>query len=376
MFGSSWRVGRIAGIEIRIDTSWALIALLITYSFYLRFSFIYRNLGSGSRVSLALLAAVLFFGSVLIHELAHALMARARKIRVQDITLHLFGGATRAKVESKGPADEFIIAAVGPLTSLGLAGLFWLVAVLGDAAPDRPVPGLFGYLAWVNLILALFNLVPGFPLDGGRLLRSALWKATRSLRRATRIASIGGQVVGWALIGAGVLSLIWGVLSSGIWLALIGWFLIQAARASYQELQVRLLLERAEAEDVMVENLVRIPSDLTLRQAVDGFFMRHDHGAFPVEEDGRAVGLLTLRAVKRVPSEEWETRRVRDSMASLQDQLTVSPETPMDRVVTKLEDGPGRVLVMRDGDVVGMITPWDVARWLQRWRVLEERNRV
>ena len=376
MFGNSWRVGRIAGIEIRIDTSWALIALLITYSFYLRFSLTYRQLSPGSWAALAILSAVLFFGSVLIHELAHALMARARKIRVQDITLHLFGGATRAKVESRGPGDEFVIAAVGPLTSLGLAAIFWVVALVGGAGPNHPIPGIFGYLAWVNFILAVFNLVPGFPLDGGRLLRSALWRATGSLRRATRIASIGGQAVGWALIGAGVLSLIWGVLSSGIWLAMIGWFLVQAARTSYQELQVRLLLERAEAEDVMAENLVRIPSDLTLREAVDTFFMRHDHGAFPVEEAGRDVGLLTLRAVKRVPSDEWQTRSVRDSMASLHEQLTVSPDTPMDRVVTKLEDGPGRVLVVRGGDVVGMITPWDVARWLQRWRRLEEPNPV
>ncbi|MDP8955435.1 MAG: site-2 protease family protein [Actinomycetota bacterium] len=370
MFGNSWRVGRIAGIEIRIDTSWALIALLITYSFYLRFSFIYRGLTTGSLVSLAILSAILFFGSVLIHELAHAITARARGIRVQDITLHLFGGATRAKVESKGPADEFLIAVVGPLTSLALTAVFWVVALVGDAAPDRPVPGVFGYLAWVNLILALFNLVPGFPLDGGRLLRSALWKATGSLRRATRIASIGGQAFGWALIGAGVLSLVWGSLSGGIWLALIGWFLVQAARTSYQELQIRLLLQRAEADDVMAENLVRIPSDLTLREAIDGFFMRHDHSAFPVEDGGTDVGLLTLRAVKRVPTDQWETRRVRDSMASLEDQLTVAPDTRMDRVVTKLEDGPGRVLVMRGGEVVGMITPWDVARWLQRWRML------
>src|ERR687895_546338 len=310
VFGTSWRVGRIAGIEVRIDSSWVVIALLITYSMYLRLSVLYPELSGGGAVGLAVVSAVLFFGSVLVHELAHALAAQARGIRVQDITLFLFRGATRAKVDSRGPGDEFLIAVVGPLTSGLLAALFGIVAGLGRDVLSTPLAGTFGYLAWTNLVLATFNLVPGFPLDGGRLLRSALWKATGSLLRATRIASIGGQIVGWALIGGGALSLIYGVLSSGIWLALIGWFLVQAARASYQELQVRLLLERAEADDVMAENLVRIPSDLTLRQAVDDFFMRHDHSAFPVEEGGTDIGLLTLRAVKRVPSEEWNRRTV------------------------------------------------------------------
>src|ERR671915_199380 len=220
MFGASWRVGRIAGIEGRIDSPWGGIALLITYSMYVQVSQVYEDTSTGAAVALAILSAVLFFGSVLVHELAHALVAQARGIRVQDITLFLFGGATRARVESRGPGDEFLIAVVGPVTSGLLAGLFGIVAGLGRDLLSTPLAGTLGYLAWTNLLLAAFNLVPGFPLDGGRLLRSALWKATGSLLRATRIASIGGQIVGWGLIGGGALSLIYGVLSSGIWLAL------------------------------------------------------------------------------------------------------------------------------------------------------------
>src|SRR5215218_6215497 len=203
MFGTSWRVGRIAGIEVRIDSSWAVIALLITYSMYLRLSVLYPELEGGGAVGLAVLSAVLFFGSVLVHELAHALVAQARGIRVQDITLFLFGGATRARVESRGPGDEFLIALVGPLTSGLLAGLFGIVAGLGSDLLSRPLAGTFGYLAWTNLLLAAFNLVPGFPLDGGRLLRAAIWKATGSLGRATRTASVSGQGAGcWSPPGS------------------------------------------------------------------------------------------------------------------------------------------------------------------------------
>src|SRR6266496_3629965 len=156
MFGTSWRVGRIAGIEVRVDSSWVVIALLITYSMYLRFSFLYKDLSTGAAVGIAILAAVLFFGSVLVHELAHALVSQARGIRVQDITLFLFGGATRARVESRGPGDEFLIALVGPLTSGILAGLFGIVAGLGGNLLSAPLAGTLGYLAWTNLLLAVF----------------------------------------------------------------------------------------------------------------------------------------------------------------------------------------------------------------------------
>jgi Zn-dependent protease/CBS domain-containing protein len=375
MFGTSWRLGRIAGIEVRIDSSWTVIALLITYSLYLRFSFLYPTLSTAGAAGLGILAAVLFFACVLGHEMAHALVSQARGIRVQDITLFLFGGATRARVESRGPGDEFVIALVGPLTSALLAGLFWGVEILARDTLSRPLAGAFGYLAWVNLLLAGFNLVPGFPLDGGRLLRSAIWKSTGSIERATRVASLAGQGVGWLLVIGGVAFLLTGNLAGGIWFAFIGWFLVQGARASYQELQLRHLLRGVEAHDVMARDLLRIPPDLSLQDAVDRYFMRYDHGAFPVEEQGRTVGLLTLRGVRRVPREQWPARRVRDAMVSLGDQLTVPPDARMDQVMGKLEDGDAnRVLVVEDGEVVGIITSSDLTRWLQRWRAAAGRG--
>jgi Zn-dependent protease/predicted transcriptional regulator len=376
MFGTSWRVARIAGIEVRVDSSWVVIALLITYSMYLRSSSVYPELSGGGAVVLGIGATVLFFGSVLVHELAHAVVSQARGIRVQDITLFLFGGATRARVESRGPSDEFLIAVVGPLTSGLLAVLFGIVAGLGRDVLSRPLAGTLGYLAWTNLVLAVFNLVPGFPLDGGRLLRSAIWKATGSLARATRIASLAGQAVGWLLVAGGVAFLLAGDLAGGIWFAFIGWFLVQAARSSYQELQLRELLRGVEAEEVMAGDLVRIPPELSLQDAVDVYFMRYDHGAFPVEEQGRTIGLLTLRGVRRVPREQWPTRRVRDHMVPLGDQVVVAPEARMDGVLGKLQDGEAnRVLVVQDGEVVGIITPSDLTRWLRRWQALQGRAR-
>src|SRR5918995_1869374 len=372
MFGTAWRVGRIAGIELRVDSSWVVIALLITYSMYLQASEVYPELSGGGAVGLGIGATVLFFGSVLVHELAHAVVAQARGIRVQDITLFLFGGATRARVESRGPGDEFLIALVGPLTSGILAGLFGIIAGLGGDVLSRPLAGTLGYLAWVNLVLAVFNLVPGFPLDGGRLLRSAIWKATGSLSRATRIASVAGQAVGWLLVAGGVAWLLAGDLAGGIWFAFIGWFLVQAARSSYQELQLQQLLRGVEAEDVMATDLRRIPPELSLQDAVDDYFMRYDHSAFPVDEGGRTIGLLTLRGVRRVPRDQWPTRRVRDHMVPLGDQVVVAPDARMDGVLGKLQDGEaGRVLVVQDGEVVGIITPSDLTRWLRRWRTLD-----
>jgi CBS domain-containing protein len=186
------------------------------------------------------------------------------------------------------------------------------------------------------------------------------------------VASVSGQGVGWLLVAAGVASLLGGNLAGGIWFAFIGWFLVQAARSSYQDLQLQQLLRGVEAEEVMAGDLLRIPPELSLQDAVDHYFMRYDHGAFPVEEQGRTVGLLTLRGVRRVPREAWSTRRVRDHMVPLSDQVVVAPDARMDGVLGKLEESEaGRVLVVHAGEVVGIITPSDLTRWLRRWRALD-----
>lgn len=372
MFGNSWRLGRILGVEVRIDTSWAVIALLVSYSLYVRYATVYPNLRTSASITLGIATAILFFGSVLTHELSHSLMAKARDIPVKGITLFMFGGATLAKVESRGPWDEFIISVVGPLTSFALAAVFGVIGMFGQDALPEPIAGMFGYLGLVNLSLGVFNLLPGFPLDGGRVLRSAVWKATNSLSQATRVAAIGGQIVGYGMVALGLFLLFGGNFAAGVWLGAIGWFLAQAAQNSYQELQIRRFLQGAEADDVMVRDLLPIPANISLQQAVDDYFMRHDHGAFPVQDGERTVGLLTLRTVKRVPREEWPIRRVAESMDPLREQLTVTPETPMDRVLSKLQQEEAqRVLVVDGGDVVGIITPVDVARWLQRRRAIE-----
>ena len=370
MFGNAWRVGRIRGIELRIDISWAIIAILVSYSMFLRFRFVYPGIDDAYGIVLAVASAILFFGSVLFHEFAHAFTAQSRGIPVKSITLFLFGGATHAKVEAKGPGAEFLIAVVGPLSSLVLAGLFAILGVWGDAVLPQEVAGAFGYLAFINLALAIFNLVPGFPLDGGRVLRAIIWGATGSLAKATRVASITGQGFGYLLVAAGLFFVFNGVLATGIWFAAIGWFLAQAARMGYEQLQLRRMLEDVEAEDVMASTVSSIPADLTLQEAVDDYFMRHDHSAFPVAEHDGTIGLLSLRRVKQVPREEWATTRVREAMTELDDRCTVSPSTSMADVVERLEGDNRRVVVVSDGEVVGIISPSDVSRWLQRRQLI------
>ena len=229
MFGGTWRLGRLFGVEIRVDSSWVLIAVLIGWSYSIRLERLY-GLEGNEALGLAVAATAVFFGSVLVHELAHSLAAKAMRIPVHGITLYLFGGATHANVESRGPKAEFITTIVGPLSSVGVAGVLWLAA--SAAGPDtEAIPGTLGYLAWINAFLAVFNLLPGLPLDGGRVLRSAVWGATGSYQRATRVAAIGGQVVGWAIVGVGAASVVLEDLG-GLWLVFIGWFIAQAARAA------------------------------------------------------------------------------------------------------------------------------------------------
>jgi Zn-dependent protease/predicted transcriptional regulator len=366
MFAHAWRIGRLAGIEIRIDVSWFVIAFLIAWSFSARFEFLYDDLRWTAAVALGAASAVVFFASVLAHELAHALVSKRRGVEVAGITLFLFGGVTETELRTERPADEFAITAVGPATSFALAGVLWGFAVaIGDLG-SNPVAGAIGYLGWLNLVLGIFNLVPGLPLDGGRILHSAVWRATGDADRATRIAAGAGQALGYGLIALGIVTVFAGGIG-GLWFAAIGWFLAQAARAEDERRRVGRALEGATAADVMTAEPEAIAEDLTVEQAVDRYFLTSDHSAYPVRANGTTVGLITLRAVRRIPREERGARTVRQAATPLTDVATVAPREPMERVFECLADEEvNRVLVVEGERVVGIITPTDIARWARR----------
>jgi Zn-dependent protease/predicted transcriptional regulator len=363
--GHAWRIGRIGGIEIKIDPSWSFIAFLIAYTFWVIVDDRFPAEGTATTVSLGIGMAVVFFVSVLLHELAHSWLARARGIEVHGITLFLFGGATHADLETEDPADELAVSLVGPVTSLAIAGVLWGVTV---AIGSGPLAFAAGRLGWINLALAVFNMLPGFPLDGGRVLRSLAWRSTGDMVRATRIASTAGQWLGYALIGIGILEVfLLGALIGGLWLVAIGWFLAQSAQASFVQLQVRRLLANVPAARIMSGDIVEIPADVTLQKAVDDYFMRHDHGAFPVTDGEKTTGLVTLQRVRATPRDTWDTTTVREIEEPLSDTCTVAPADRLDEVVGKLMSGDlRRVVVVERGHVVGIISPRDLGHWLER----------
>lgn len=365
---NAWRIGRLGGVEVRIDPSWSVIALLIAYTFFLVLGAQF-DLGVAATIGLAVAMALVFFGSVLAHELAHSWVALARGIEVRGITLFLFGGATHADLETEDPADELWISAVGPLTSLLLAGLLWLASL---PLPEGPIAFAVGYLAVLNLALAIFNLVPGFPLDGGRILRSLVWRSTGDLVRATRVAARAGRFVGFAIMALGFAQLLLlGALVGGLWFLAIGWFLAQAARASFANLAVKAALEDVRASRVMTRELVGIPAGITLDEAIDDYFMAYDFTAFPVTDGDDTVGILTLRAIREVPGDERSETQVADVMEPLAEHCVVAADDELGDVVGKLMAGDvRRVVVVDDDTVVGLISSRDLVRWLERSRDL------
>lgn len=230
--------------------------------------------------------------------------------------------------------------------------------------------GALGYLGVVNLILAVFNLIPGLPLDGGRVLRSALWKGTGDLQRATKTVSRVGEVIGYLMMVVGLLALFGGALAGGIWLAAIGWFLAGAARSSYTQVQIHHLLEGVRAEDVMTRSMVEIPAEVSVRKAVDEYFLRYDQSAFPVEDEGHTIGVVTLDAVKATPREQWSALSVEQIAEPVDRIATVAPEAPVEGVLARLDNAGVPVFVGDDGRIVGEITPLQLGRYLSRRRAI------
>jgi Zn-dependent protease len=371
VFGRGWRVGRIGGIDIRVDGSWAIIAALLTFNLWAFFSEPGRfpEIGSGGAFVFAVLTAASLFGCLLGHELAHAGMCRARGIEVSGITLFIFGGATHAKIESRGPADEFLVTVVGPLTSAALGGLAWVTLRLVHDATSGPARFMLAELAVLNLTLAVFNLLPGFPLDGGRLVRAGLWGLTKDLGKATRIAARIGQGMAILLVPAGFyLAARWDQSAIGfIWPAFIALFLFQSASATLARADQRKVLERSTAREVMSPPPPTIPGDTTLGTAMQQYLSGHEGEAFPVTDGlGRVVGFVSLRTARgRSPEEP-----VDQAMVPMDGVVTAGADETMDVVVDRLGDQPGRTVLVLDqvGALLGVIEPRALQRYLSRSR--------
>jgi Zn-dependent protease len=362
-----WRLGRIGGVPVYADSSLLFIALLLTFDLWAILSdrFRYPQLSQGAALSLSVLGMVLFLLSILAHELAHAAMFRARGIPVRDITLYMFGGATSAVGEAKRPVDEFLVTVVGPATTAVLGLGFLALHALGGSFLSRPLQvGVFGLLAEANLLMAVFNLLPGLPLDGGRILLSGVWKATGDRVRATRVTARTGQGVGVAIVVAGVLLItVAHNLFFGLWAAFIGWFLFRAATATVAEADRDLVRRSATAREVMGPPPPAIPADVPAGVAVQRYLWGHDGEAFPVMEDGHVAGFTTLRAAAGLSPDT----PIREAMARTAPVVEAGPDETMDVVADRLGKSGGQaVMVLQAGRLIGVIERGDVARLLER----------
>jgi Zn-dependent protease/predicted transcriptional regulator len=355
---------RIWGIPVRVHVSWLVIVGLLTWSLSVGyFPQVVPDLPAAAYWTKGLLATLLLFVSVLLHELSHSIAARRYGIPVSGITLHIFGGVSQLEREPDRPGVEFVVAIVGPLTSFGIAG--GLVAALGLLQPAPGVRAIMTYLVLVNTIVGVFNLVPGFPLDGGRLLRSLLWKLKGNLQWATRVATRVGSGFAFVLIGFGLFRVLRGEFVGGLWFVLIGLFLRQAAQGSYQQLVLRHALAPLKVRDIMSREVIQVLPDLTVGQVVDEFFWRHRVSTFPIVSGGRVMGILTLDRVKQLPRERWAETPAQDVMLPLADALTTAPGSSVWEAFEKIaRNGVGRLAVMDRDRLVGYLSIRDVVHIL------------
>lgn len=362
---SSFRLIRIAGIDIGIHYTWIFLFIFISWS--LAQGFFpqgYPGWSTATYWIMAVIASLLLFVSVLLHELAHSLVAQARGMSVSSITLFIFGGVSNLEEEPEKPGVEFVMSIVGPLTSLVLAGIFWGLSHLVENRQSPPA-ALFSYLALINVILGVFNILPGFPLDGGRVLRSIIWGYTGDLAKSTNIAAIVGRFVGWALIAFGLYQLLTGNFLGGLWIAFIGWFLNSAADASRREVTLRQQLAGVRVKDVMNVSQKSVSPKTSVEEVVWGIFQNEHGRAVPVCDNKRLVGIVTITDVRKLPRERWAETPV-EAIMTRQPLYTVSPEDDLNLAMKLIaQHDINQVLVTHEGQCAGLLTRADIIRHLQ-----------
>lgn len=370
MLSGNISLGRIGGVEVRINWSWLVIFALIVWSLADGvFPSTNPGLSGNTHLAMAIVAAVLFLVSILLHELGHAWAARREGLEVDGITLWLFGGVSQFKGGFPSAGAEFRIAIAGPLVSLVLGVVFVLIAIAG--LPSA-VDGVAAWLGYINLALLLFNLIPALPLDGGRVLRAALWRSKGDLGWATRIGTDIGRVFGYLFIGLGLAMFIFQGSFSGAWLAFIGWFLLQAATAEARYIATEAALHGLRVRDLMVRDPVTVDGDFTVGQFMDEVARSRRFTTYPVVDGGHPIGLLAFGSVAALPRSEWDSRRVRDAMLPLErvPQLT-EDETAIDALTALSSPTLNRGLVVENGHLAGLLSITDLTRALELRRSLQ-----
>lgn len=363
----SFSIGKIKGIQIDINYSWFLIFIIVTWSMAANFfPATFPDMTLYLRILLGAATALLFFASVLLHELSHSLTAIRLNVPVRKISLVIFGGAAEIEKEPNEPMKELKIAVAGPIMSIFLYVVFTLLSMLLTTlnAPE-PVSVMFTYLGYVNLILAIFNLVPAFPLDGGRVLRALIWRFSGDLQKATKLSSGLGSVFGYLLIVYGVFLLLNGALFNGVWMVFIGWLIAQMSKSSYSSMVMSNILEKIHVSEFMNKNVVTVTAQLSIRALVDDYYFKYKYTVFPVIDNGRVSGIVNANAIKSSPREEWVRTPIGSVMLPVNDSLIVAPQETVSTAMEKImSNGVGRVLVMDKETLVGLISKTDILNYL------------
>lgn len=353
---TSIEVARIRGIALEIHVSWLLILIVLAWSLSdVVFPATYDDWSTAAYWIVGSTAALLFFVTVLLHELAHALVAIRRGLPVPKITLFIFGGVSHLGRQPASAREEFVIAIAGPLTSFAAAAVCLAVALA--LRQWEQASAMFGYLATVNVAVGVFNLLPGFPLDGGRVLRSFIWERTGSLRRATRVAATVGEYFAYGLMALGVVMLLSGLPTNGLWLMLIAWFLLGAAKGELQASQLETALAKLKASDVLDGTHGEVEPSMSLQAVVDRELLGEGHRAVLVASDGRLEGIFTVSDLRKVPRQDWAGTKVLTAMTPAAEVITVSSPMPaMDVLALISEKRLNQVPVVSEGRILGVVS--------------------
>ena len=375
MFERKVKLFRLSGFEVGLDPSWVILAVLVAWSLSTGyFPFEVQGLSTRAYWVMGIVGAAGLFVSIIAHEFCHSLMARRSGIEMKGITLFIFGGVAEMGKEPPSAKDELLIAVVGPISSFLIAAGFYGLQQYGAGADwPRTVGGVFGYLGMINMYLAFFNLVPAYPLDGGRILSAARWGWKGSLRWATRVSSRIGSGFGVALVILAVMQVLGGNFVGGMWMFLIGMFIRGAARMSYRQLMTRRALEGETLERFMTRDPVAVGPDLTVSRFVDDYVYRHHHKLFPVTDESGLVGCVSTDRLKELPREEWRRTRVGDIAQECTDANTVGPEVDAVEALARMNrGGSGRLLVVKEGRLLGIVTLKDMLAFLSLKIELDE----